>query len=112
MVCGHAGKTGGGFNTKVWFQDINKAHAELEPSSETSASIQDYVSSIGYTNCVSCMQDASDVTDFRISQWLTVYINSVFCWLYCVDVSNTKEVLQVHAASSFIYAFLLLCSIQ
>jgi hypothetical protein len=29
-----------------------------------------------------------------------------------VDVSNTKEVLQVHAASSFIYAFLLLCSIQ
>lgn len=48
-------------------------------------------SSIGYTSCVSCIQDASDVTDFRISQWLTVYNNSVFCWLYCVDANNTKK---------------------
>jgi hypothetical protein len=65
----------------------------------------DCISSIGYTKRPPCAtrQHASVIIDFRISQRLTVDINSVFGWLYCVDVGNAEGILQVNAASIFIY---------
>lgn len=42
-----------------------------------------------------------EVTDFRLSLWLTVDINSVLGWLYRVYVSNIADISEAHAFSIF-----------
>jgi hypothetical protein len=42
-----------------------------------------------------------EVTDFRLSLWLTVDINSVLGWLYRLYVSNIADISEAHAASIF-----------
>jgi hypothetical protein len=40
-------------------------------------------------------------TDFRLSQWLAVDVNSVLGWLLRVDMSNVASILEVNATCIF-----------